>query len=218
MTGSPERALIERLYSVEMGSSAQTVAKMLRVLFPDATTALDMTYGSGNFWKGAPSFSVVGIDIDPDRARDVCADFTQLPFAADTFDVAIFDPPYLADVSVKNPGIVGRRFGSYARQVHVHAAVRRGMREAWRVARIGVIVKVQIHTHASLLVDMEGWVRESIGAPLYGRVEQVRPVKLTDPKWTDQLSVWSNSATFLAYRKGDQRHIRRQPAALLEAI
>lgn len=201
--------MTDRLMSVEYGTSAQTIAKMLRVLFPDAASALDMTYGSGKFWTGHEAVSVVGVDISPSRARDACADFTRLPFADGAFDVAVFDPPYLADVSARNPGVVGRRFGSFARQDDVQMAVRRGSAEAWRVARLGVIVKVQIHTHASLLVDMQGWVREMFPVPLYGQVEQVRPVKLTDPKWSDQLSVWSNSASFLAFRHGDQRHIRR---------
>lgn len=56
---------------------------------------------------------------------------------------------------------------------------------------------------------MPSWVTATRPAPLYGRVEQVRPVKLTDPNWTDQLGVWSNSAKFLAFRHGDQRRIRR---------
>lgn len=200
----------ERLYSVESGTSAQTVAKMLRVLFPDGKTILDMTYGNGGFWRGVPWANVTGIDIIPDKARDVCADFRHLPFADRSFDVTIFDPPYLSDVSKKNPGIVGRRFGSFNNQSDTWQSVVSGMQEAWRVARIGVIVKVQQHIHASLFVDMQAWVRASLPVPPYGQVEQIRPVKLTDPKWTEQLSIWGNSATFLAFRHGDQRHIRRK--------
>jgi hypothetical protein len=207
----------DRLYTVEKGTSAQTIAKMLRVLFPDARTALDMTYGSGKFWTGSDAVEVTGIDIDPSRARDVVADFTRLPFADGSFDVAIFDLPYLSDVSKKNPGLVGRRFGSFPTSLDVECAVRLGCLEAWRVSRLGVIVKCQQHIHASMFVDMQGWVRDAIDHPLYGQVEQVRPSKLLDPKWTDQLSAWSNSATFLAYRHGDQRHIRRQAPRHLEA-
>lgn len=48
------------------------------------------------------------------------------------------------------------------------------------------------------------------------RVDVVRPHKLLDPKWGEQLSAYSNSATFLAYRHGDQRHIRRRRPAALE--
>jgi hypothetical protein len=210
--------VLNTLYSVEHGSSAQTVAKLLRVLFPDAGTALDLTYGSGKFWDGTAGVRVTGVDLDPSRARDVCADFTRLPFRADSFDVCVFDPPYLADVSKHNPGIVGRRFGSFATVDDVRLAVMRGAVEAWRVARLGIVVKVQAHTHASVLVDMPSWVSQALlGQPLYGRVEQTRPAKLLDPKWTDQLSVWSNSATFLAYRHGDQRHVRRRPRPI-EAV
>lgn len=204
------RGHLARLMSVESGTSAQTIAKLLSVLYPDAVTILDATYGSGGFWKGTPWRDVTGLDRDPSKARNVVGDFTRLPFKDEAFDVVVFDPPYLSDVSRHNPGIVGRRFGSYANQDRARWTVMEGAAEAWRVARLGLIVKVQQHVHASLFVDMVSWIRDALpDQPLYGQVEQVRPVKLTDPKWSDQLSVWSNSATFLAFRHGDQRHIRR---------
>lgn len=207
----------DTLYTVESGTSAQVVAKMLRVLFPDASTVCDMTFGSGSFWRGTDTgVMVTGIDINPDRARDVCADFTRLPFADGAFCVAIFDPPYLANVSKANPGLMGRRFGSYDSVDDVRDAVVAGCREAWRVARIGTIVKVQNHTHASRSVRMTRWVEDAMPHDAYGEVELARPHKLLDPKWSDQLSVYSNSATFLAYRHGDQRHIRRRRSAALE--
>lgn len=199
-----------RLYSVMSTPNTETVARMIAVLFPDVGSILDLTYGSGGFWKDSPYAShVTGIDLLPDRAKDVVADFTQLPFKDGAFSLCVFDPPYLADVSKKNPGINGRRFGSFGSQQDVQDAVWRGCQEAWRVASLGLIAKVQIHTHGTKLVDMEGWVRDALMEPIYGRVEQVRPSKLLDPRWSDQLSVWSNSASFLCFRKGDQRHIRR---------
>ena len=203
----------DRLYSVEHGSSAQVVAKLLRVLFPDARTVCDLTYGNGAFWRGADTgLDVTGIDRDPARARDVCADFTRLPFAAGAFDVCIFDPPYLADVSRSNPGLMGRRFGSYRTVEDVKAAVQAGCREAWRVSGLGVIVKVQNHTHGQRSVRMTRWVEDVFPHDAYGQVELARPHKLRDPKWGEQLSVYSNSATFLAYRHGSQLHVRRRPA------
>lgn len=32
------------------GTSAEVIAGLLNVLFPDAVTVLDATYGNGNFW------------------------------------------------------------------------------------------------------------------------------------------------------------------------
>lgn len=205
--------MADTLHTVEHGISAQTVAKLLRVLFPDARTVLDMTYGSGSFWRGTSTgLSVTGIDINPARARDVCADFTRLPFRDDAFDVAIFDPPYHTDMGRGKASVMGARFGAYPSLDRLYTAVIEGCFEADRVSRLGMIVKVQDYVHGSRLVEMTQWVREALERPLYQRVEVVRPHKLIDPKWREQLSAYSNSATFLVYRHGDQRHVRRRPA------
>lgn len=199
-----------RLLSIESGTSAQTVAKMLRVLFPDAATVLDMTYGSGKFWTPYTPWRVTGIDLNPERARDVCADFTRLPFRDGAFDVAIFDPPYLTECSKSNPGKMGALFSYFDSLEALRDAVTRGSAEAWRVGRLGAIVKVQNHVHQSRSVRMTRWVEAVIPEDAYGEVHLMREAgKIRSPQWTDQLSVWSNSATFLAFRHGDQRHVRR---------
>jgi hypothetical protein len=121
---------------------------------------LDMTHGNGTFWRGESDVLVTGLDIVPARARDVAADFTRLPFVDDAFDVCVFDPPYLADTAKAGTSLVGRRFGSYVTQRHVWEAVDAGVREAWRVSRIGVLVKVANHTHGLVAVRMtDGGVR-----------------------------------------------------------
>jgi hypothetical protein len=179
------------------------------VLFPDAAIVLDTTRGKGRFWDGSVPVSATDLDISPYGNPHVVGNFTSLGFPDGSFDVCVFDPPYLADVSRSNSGVVGRRFGSFATLADVQRAVEAGCREAWRVSRLGVIVKARQHIHESRFVDMVGWMRGAVPAPIFGQVEQVRPIKLTDPKWRDQLSVWSNSATFLAFRHGDQRHVGR---------
>jgi hypothetical protein len=199
------------LHSIETGTSDRTLAKMLGVLYPDAETILDATWGSGKFWTGPlPSgVRVIGADLDPARARDVVADFTQLPFGPGAVDLVVYDPPFISDVSKTNPGVIGRRFSSYASDAEARRIVQAGAAEAWRVARVGVIAKCQIHTHGSLTIDMEGWLREAVPSPIFGRVEQLRRSKIVAPNWGEQLSVRSNSSTFLAFRKGSQRHVRR---------
>lgn len=208
--GSSSETVADRLYSVEVGTSAQTVAKMLRVLFPDVVTVLDATWGTGKFW-GAPGdhLSVMGLDISPHGRPDVLGDFTRLPFRDGAVDVVVFDPPFISHASKAGTSKVDRRFGSYRSEAEALATVQAGACEAWRVARLGVIVKVQNHIHASVYVDMEAWVRDALAMPVYGHVEQVRPSKIIAPTWSDQLSVWSNSSTFLAFRRGSQMHIRR---------
>ena len=174
-----------------------------------------MTYGSGSFWRGTDTgLAVTGIDINPQRARDVCADFTRLPFRDDAFDVAIFDPPYHTDMGRGKASVMGSRFGAYRSMLELETAVCFGCAEAQRVSRRGVIVKCQDYIHSSQLVEMTQWVRDHMNQPVYQRVDIVRQHKLLDPKWGEQLSAYSNSATFLAFRHGDQRHIRRRRPAL----
>jgi hypothetical protein len=201
------------LYSIETGSSANAIARLLGVLFPDVTTVLDATYGNGRFWEGGADVRVTGLDLEPTRARDVCGDFTALPFADAAFDLVVFDPPYLTDVGKANPGRMGDRFGSFGSIRELRDAVERGCLEAWRVGRIGVIFKVQNYIHGSVAVRMTRWVEDVMPHDAYGEIHLMRSNKIRDRKWRDQLSVHSNHATFLAYRSGDQRHIRRWPEA-----
>jgi len=190
------------------------VALILRVLFPDAITALDATYGSGNFWDGSAHVQVTAHDSDPTRAPDGVADFRALPYDNESFDVVLFDPPHLADAGEQS--LMRERFGTYD-QDELTLAMRKGAVEAWRVARCGVVVKVTDHVHGSakhtdgLFRRQTGWVIDSIGQEPYDVVHQVRTTPLIDPKWQQQLSAYNNGSTYLIFRKGDQFHVGRQP-------
>jgi hypothetical protein len=179
-----------------LAGPAEVVAAMLRVLFPDARTALDLTPGRGNFWDGTAHVEVTASG----------ADFRCLPHADGAFDVAIFDPPHLADGGAN--GVMARRFGTY-RDADLEPTIRRGCREAMRVGRLGCIVKVTDQTHAQRFQDQSGWVRDELGVP-YDVVHQVRPRNLGDAKWRHVFSARSNGAVYLAFRHGDQRHRARR--------
>ena len=144
--------------------------------------------------------------------RDVCGDFRALPLADDSFDVTVFDPPYLWDVSRKRPGVMGSWFGSYRSAEEARDAIERGAREAWRVCRLGVIVKVQDHIHASRPWWLSRWVQDVMPVEPYDFLilEQPRS-KLRDPKWTRQLSVRRRHTTFWVWRKDGQLHRARRP-------
>lgn len=199
------------LRRVEIGSSAQLLAKLIRVLFPDADTVLDVTYGNGKFWTDASSHPpVTGMDIDPSRARDIVADFTRLPFRDEAFSLCIFDPPYNADAGQRS--VIGSHFGTYRTTSALRGAVEAGAREAWRVARLGVIVKVQDQIHNNRLTRMTRWVEDVIPMELYDLVHLEGPGQIEDPKWTKhgpQISVRSNATTWLVWRKDGPVHKRR---------
>lgn len=181
------------------------VALILRVLFPDAVTALDTTYGLGGFWDGSAHVRVTGQDRNAERAPHGIADFTNLPYADESHDVVLFDPPHLSDGG--DDGIMATRYGTIAGE-DIETVVCAGTREAWRVARLGVVIKVADHVHGQRFVRMTGWVCGELGEP-YDVVHQIRSGALVDPKWEEQLSAYNNGATYLIFRKGNQRHTRR---------
>lgn len=200
------------LTRIMRGSSAAVLADLLHVLLPDARTVLDATYGSGRFWDGSTGLAVIGMDLNPDRAPHVRGDFTRLPFRDGSVDAVIFDPPYVTDAGVRS--IMRARFGAFEGVAELRAAVEAGTREAWRVARIGIVVKVQTYVHASRLVRMPRWVEDAIApADLFDEVYLESPTKAEDGKWArkgEQLSVRSNATTFLVFRKDGAVHKRRR--------
>lgn len=203
--------MTDTLYSVMATTDTpKLVAKMFTVWFPDARTVLDTTYGNGRFWW-SPNLliDVVGMDKDPARAPHICADFTALPFTEKAFDVVVFDPPYHTDMGGSKPSVMGFRFGNYQTIDALSYAVTVACLEIARVARIGVLVKVQDYIHASRLVRMTSWVETAMPWPLYDESHQVRRHKIIDPKWREQLSAYRNHATWLAFRRDGPIHKRR---------
>jgi len=188
--------------------TATVVTLILRVAFPDAQTALDTTYGSGAFWDGSAHVQVTAHDARPERAPDGVADCAALDYADGTYDVVLFDPPHLSDQS--QGAIMADRFGTLPSD-QLPSLVREGAREAWRVARLGIVVKVTDHSHSGRFVVESDWVRSALeGVELYEVVHQVRSGALIDPKWeVPQLSAYNNGATYLIFRKDSPLHLRR---------
>src|SRR2546428_9746623 len=80
-------------------SSAEIVAVILRVLFPDARTALDLTPGRRCFWSETVPTHVA--------VRFSEHDFTALPYGDAEVDVSLLDPPHNADAGERS--VMGRR-------------------------------------------------------------------------------------------------------------
>ena len=204
------------LYTVTADNPAAVIAHMLEVYFPDATTALDATYGNRKFWTADTALRVTSLDLDPARARDVCGDFRALPFLNDSFDVVIFDPPHLS-----YPGkhsAMGKRFGGWKNHAAMRAGITAGCREAWRAARLGVIVKVTDHTQGARFIYQSGVVLRALGEDLiYGQITTyTTDRKMARADWTangPQLSAYTNGAVHWAFRKDGPIH-KRRPGAL----
>jgi hypothetical protein len=189
-------------------TSAQVVSGILRVHFPDAQTALDPTYGSGLCWDGTWHGDLTATDLATERSLHFAGglDFRTLPYENEWFDVVVFDPPHLEDTGAGST--MGERFGTADVE-----SIQQGARECWRVARLGLVVKVTDHVHGQLWTAESDWISEALDwLELYDQVHQVRSqVTLQGHNWDPQgqLSAWNNGATWLVYRKGNQRHEAR---------
>ena len=205
---APGRALVR--FCGPDWSTASIVKAIVLTSFPDASTCLDVTYGSGNFWSEGAPLPVVCRDLDPERALDGVMDFTDIQYDDATFDLVVFDPPHLADGG--DESVMAGKFGTVASQDALEELIEGGVREAWRVCLKGIVVKITDHVHGQTFHDMGLVVCDAVGAWPYEKVHQVRGHAFVDPSWGEQCSAYNNGSTYLIFRKGDQRHIPRRPS------
>lgn len=80
--------------------NSDLIAEVCRLYLVPGSVVADVTWGRGAFWTSVDQsiFTLLATDIDPSRGVTV-ADFRQLPYADDSIDIVVLDPPY-----VHNPG------------------------------------------------------------------------------------------------------------------
>lgn len=148
-----------------------------------AKTVLDMCCGSRVFWFDRKDPRVVFCDIRvgtfqmTDRTievrPDVQADFRQLPFADETFEMVVFDPPHVSRAGPRS--LLRHKYGVLNKETW-REDLRKGFSEAFRVLRPGgtLIFKWNDTSHQ---------VREILAlvdaAPLFGH----RSGKRVDTHW-----------------------------------
>lgn len=95
MDGYPGHTTIMR------GHDKDAIELLLRLhsSFPDPVV-LDCTFGDGVMWKGCNYQPDVKTDIRTLPKLDAVADFWYLPFAANSFEVIVFDPPHIPTEAV----------------------------------------------------------------------------------------------------------------------
>lgn len=111
---------------------------------PDDALVLDMTYGKGVWWKLYRPARFITNDLGK-GVPDVRFDFCHPPFAPNTFDVVVYDPPY--KLNGTPDADVDERYGVevYTKWRDRMALIERGFLAACDVAAPGgkVLAKVQ---------------------------------------------------------------------------
>lgn len=174
---------------------------------------LDPTYGLGNWWltgQAAVDSGSVACDLDPEKAGNVRADFRELPFADDSFDTVVFDPPYVSPGGRKTTGLpeFWARYGMGATAKSPELLFEynsAGFRECIRVAKRGthVLYKSQDYISSGKLKPVTHWIindADYYGMEYVDRLEHIgegRP----QPKGRRQVHARRNLSTLLVFRK-----------------
>lgn len=167
-------------------------------------TILDTTYGLGNFWGYWTPDRLIGADIEPGKARDLCASFLSLPFPDSTIDAVVFDPPYRLN-GTERIYVAGDRYGVAGKQRWQDrmAMILDGAVECARVTkRDGVLlVKCQDQVVSGRVV----WQTKQVAAALAGTMRLVDELHLSSyrpqPSGRSQVHARRNYSTLQIYKK-----------------
>jgi hypothetical protein len=205
--------------------SADAVRRLVHRAFRDCVTAIDLTYSRGRFWTDPlpPGLTLTTNNLDPSSGADLHLDFTSTGLSDSSYDLVTYDPPHIADGG-KN-GILARRFGTVRGIDALRDLVQAGTREAWRIAALGILVKVADHAHQGEHQPLSDWVKAAVPTPLYTELHTFRPVHPRDGKHRVTRVPRSNGAAYLVFRRTGDRHIdfdrlyaRQQATAAREEV
>ena len=167
------------ILSAHAGANDEVFPQVLSLYVEPGSTVADVTYGKGVFWRRVPedAYQLLASDLETG------VDCRNLPYADDSVDCVVFDPPYMhtpggtAHVNHQNyEGYYKNNQANSSKKYHeaVLDLYFTAAREAWRVLREGgiYIVKCQDEvcanrqrlTHVEIINELEqyGFVTEDL--------------------------------------------------------
>ena len=196
--------VVPMVYATIKGHEA--TRRLVHLAFRDAHTALDLTYAHGGFWRDPlpPGLALTTNNPDPASAAALHLNFARTGLRDGAYDLVVYDPPHVADGGTN--GIMARRFGTVRGTAALRELIEAGAREAWRVASVGILVKVTDHNHQGELLLQSDWVKGVVPVPPYTMLHSIRRGHLRDGKHRVVRVPRSNGAVWLAFRKDDHHH------------
>lgn len=203
----PDPAIVGTTLAYMAIRSHEAVRRLLHLAFRDAHTALDLTFAAGAFWRGGlpPGLDLLTNALDDTIATDYHRDFTDTRLANGSCDVAIYDPPHIADGGARS--IMAARYGTIKSTAALREMIQAGAREAWRISSVGILVKVADHSHGGELLLLSDWVKDVVPVRPYLVLHTFRPNYLRDGKHVVERVPRSNGAVWLCFRRSGHRHI-----------
>jgi hypothetical protein len=182
--------------TVTLGSNAALIASAASLYLTPGNLVADVTYGTGRFWKKTAVSSYKFLPSDIVAPNCIRADFRKLPYACNTIDAVIFDPPY---IHAPGKGLLADRYNgkqttdlaSYADIMNLY---KDGMCEANRVLRKGG--QLWVKCKDTLASDRQRWSHisvydEAVALGMYARdlfiLIPPSPPSMNGNRWTRQL-------------------------------
>jgi hypothetical protein len=164
--------------------SSAAIAAILSLHFPEGTI-LDVNYGLGVFYKQCGPRAVTGVDIrdasqilgfHPPTAGYTMTDNAALPFADDSFDIGVVDPPYKRGNGNTR---YTERYGAAPRtEQQCTRLYLAALPELLRVCRRGLIIKCQDGTDGHGFyprhIQLAAWMQEKTGLAVHDIAAVVR--------------------------------------------
>jgi hypothetical protein len=185
--------------------SAEAVRRLAHLAFRDCSTALDLTHAHGRFWAHPlpPGLAVTSNNRDPSSPTDLHLDFRSTGLPNGVFDLVIYDPPHIADGG--RTGIMARRFGTVRGIEALRELIQSGGREAWRIASVGILVKVADHAQQGQHRQLTRWVEAAVPVGPYTEIHTIGGF-LRDGKHRAVRVPRNNGADRLVFRKDGNRY------------
>ena len=130
---------MDRVYSVIEGDNSEALPPILSLYVPNGSRIADVTHGPGVFWKQVER-NVTGSDIEPMPGVSLLADFATLPYAAESLECVVFDPPYKLTGTPKVRDRYGNKSGGWR---EVPGYYETGIAEANRILSPGGVLIVK---------------------------------------------------------------------------
>ena len=124
-----------------------------------------------------PAAAVPGPDDQqprPVEQRGACTWTSRGPgWPTTAWDLVVIDPPHVADAGAAS--IMGSRYGTVKGIAALRELIEAGIREAWRVSSVGILVKVADHAHQGEHLALSDWVKEAVPVPAVHGAPHVPP-------------------------------------------